>query len=192
MFVNKLQLFNKRARYLAESRFIKWLETHGNKQPDMARLVLGDWLVFEGLHREDLDSFFLNFRLLIQDRDGFSIESLANIYEKFPADYDEAKMVFNDLREKINDYLTQESILKFHEKHLTNNDVLEIILYGGIAHNNPKHYPKFIKMTEAGLYSLFTMITLWNIVKVLNRRIQQIALLNNEIISWEMDSQQRL
>lgn len=189
MSVKQLQLFNRRARYLAESRFIKWLDTRGNKQPDMARLLSGDWLAFEGLHREDLDSFCLNLRLLIQDRDGFSIKCLSKIYEQFPDDYDIAKKAFIHVRSNLNEYLAQTSLVQLDRQNpLSHKDLLDIILYGGIAHNDSRHYDNFVKMTQAGIFSLFTFTTLWNIVKVINKNIQKIALLNSEVMSWETES----
>lgn len=51
--VLSLHLFNQRAKKLADSRFLAWLKTRGNKQPDMTRLLKGDWLAYHDLNSED-------------------------------------------------------------------------------------------------------------------------------------------
>jgi hypothetical protein len=183
-----LKLFNTRARILEESRFLNWLRTHGNKQPNMARLLAGDWLAFEGLHREDLDSFFLHLRTLIQNRDGYSICCLSKIYDQFPEDYEAARKEFHHVRNELKEYLDRKSLVqaKIHGS-LSNRSLLNIILYGGFAHNDPKYFDNFVRMTQSGFFSFFTFTTLWNIVMVLHANIQKIALINNEVISWKED-----
>lgn len=189
MSVRQLSLFNERAKKLADSRFLAWLKARGNKQPDISRVIGGDWLAYEDLNSEDLDSFCLNLRLLIQDRDGFSIRCLSQVYEQFPKDYEEAKRLFFEETRKLNEYLEERAFVQLPGRNsLTHKELLNIVLYGGIAHNDEKYYSDFVRMTKAGFFSVFTFITLWNIVFKLNTCIQRIAILNEEVIQWEMES----
>lgn len=187
--VLSLDLFNQRAKKLADSRFLSWLKKSGNKQPDMNRLLAGDWLAYNDLNPEDLDSFCLNLRNLIQDRDGYSIRCLSNIYQAFPDDYQEAKNLFTAITQELHDFLERRSLVQLKGKSpMTHKDLLEVILYGGIAHNNEKHYANFVRLTRAGVFSSFVFATFWNIILTLNSTIQRIALLNREVVKWELES----
>lgn len=151
----KLEQFNARASRLETSRFLAWIRTRGNKQPDMRELLSGTWLPYEGLHREDIDSFVLNLRIIIQDRDGFSIRCLGKIYEKFSDDLSQAKSIFKNFENELQTYLSSKSFLGVGGSSFTRRQLLDTILYGGFAHSDPRHYDNFVKLTQSGLFSLF-------------------------------------
>ena len=83
MDLTPLKLFNERAERLKRSRFLEWLNK-SPKEPRKEAIISGDWLAYEGLRPDDLDAFCLNLRLLMQDRDGYSIRCLSKEYEKLP------------------------------------------------------------------------------------------------------------
>lgn len=180
----KLEQFNVRASHLDASRFLTWIRTRGNKQPNMPQLLSGSWLPYEGLHREDIDSFVLNLRVLIQDRDGFSIRCLSKVYETFPEDFSQAKILFKSFRRELQAYLSTKTFLTIGGSLLTRNQLLKTILYGGFAHSDPAYYGNFLKLTQSGLFSLFSFVEFMNIISVINSRVQQIALLNKEVLTW--------
>jgi len=181
----KLEQFNKRASFLDSSRFLSWVRSNVSKQPDVGKLLKGDWLVYEGLSREDLDSFILNFRLLIQGRDGYSIRCLSEIYGSLPEDYASAKHALESVRKMLNGYLNSSSTVKLKVRGKTSKrTVMETILYGGFAHTNPRHYKNFVALTTSGAFSLFTFFEFVNILSVVNDYIQRIAVLNGEVLGW--------
>lgn len=180
----KIEQFNLRASRLDASRFLQWVRTRGNKQPDMRELLAGSWLPYEGLHREDVDSFVLNLRVLIQDQDGFSIRCLGKVYETFPDDYFQVKQLFNKFHSGLQAYLSAKSFISIGGSSFTHKQLLDTILYGGFAHSNPKHYGNFVRLTKSGLFSLFSFVEFMNVISVLNSRVQQIAILNTEVLSW--------
>lgn len=180
----KLQQFNVRAQYLDESRFLKWIRARGNKQPDIQKLCSGTWLAYDGLDREDVDSFVLNLRVLLQDRDGFSIRCLAAVYDNFPSEFAQAKDLFKGVRDGLSAYLRQPSLVGIGGNKFTKHEILDIILYGGFAHNTPDLYGKFVSISKSGFFCLFSFVEFMNIITVLNGHIQQIAIINNEVISW--------
>ena len=184
-----LHLFNERAHKLANSRFLAWLKRGGNKQPEMKLILQRNWLAYSDLNSEDLDSFCLNLRLLIQDRDGFSIRCLSRIYEQFPEDYREAKDAFCFVRQGLNEFLMGKSLVQLQGcRPLSHRELLNVILYGGITHNNLRYYRDFLRLTRAGVFSSLVFGIFWNITLTLNSAIQRIALLNQEVIEWEMES----
>jgi hypothetical protein len=181
----KLKQFNLRARYLAESRFLQWIQAGGNKQPNLPELLSGKWLVYEGLHREDLDSFILNLRLLIQDRDGFSVRCLSEIYEAFPADYQQAKDAFVYVRSLLSKYLESPSMVRLNKRGKTTKlAVLETVLYGGFAHTDPKHHDDFLTLTTSGIFSMISFIEFTNIIVVVSDYVRRIETLNGEVLGW--------
>lgn len=176
-------MFNVRAYYLAESRFVAWLNGQGNKQPDLERVQEGHWTSLIGMHREDLDAYALNLRPLIQAQDGYSIRCLAAIYEALPEDYAEEKSAFAYVRGELNAFFSRETSLQILPgKRLTNWDLLETYLYGGIAHNSQKHFGNFIKLTQSGEFTLFTLAPFLNLMHFLNNSIQKLAILNKVVI----------
>lgn len=184
-----LHLFNERAQKLANSRFLAWLKRGGNKQPEMNLVIERNWLAYSDLNSEDLDSFCLNLRLLIQDRDGFSIRCLSRIYEQFPEDYRQAKDAFCFVRQGLNEFLMEKSLVQLQGRRpLSHRELLNVILYGGIAHNNAFYYRDFVRLTKAGFFSSLVFFVFWNIIQTLNSAIQKIALLNQEVIQWEIES----
>ena len=181
----KLKQFNLRARYLAESRFLQWIQAGGSKQPNLPELLAGKWLVYEGLHREDLDSFILNLRLLIQDRDGFSIRCLSELYRSFPDDYREAQDAFVYVRGLLNKYLESPSTVRLKKRgKTTKRVVLNTILYGGFAHTDPKFHSDFLTLTTSGMYSMMSFIEFTNIIFVVSDYLRRIEILNGEVLGW--------
>lgn len=181
-------LFNERAQKLATSRFLAWLKRGGNKQPEMKLILERNWLAYSDLNSEDLDSFCLNLRLLIQDRDGFSIRCLSRIYEQFPEDYREAKDAFCFVRRGLNEFLMGKSIVQLQGRRpMSHRELLNVILYGGITHNNLRYYRDFLRLTKAGVFSSLVFAIFWNVILTLNSAIQKIAMLNQEVIEWEAE-----
>ncbi len=176
-----LMLFNERADRLRESSFLKWLNK-SQKKPRKQDIDVGRWLSYEGLRPDDLDAFCLNLRLLIQDRDGYSINCLSNLYEILPETVEEARTLFKQERKKLNDYLEERSFIQIEVRNLSNRDVFNILFYGGLVHNNVKYYEDYIRLTKSGLFSIFTFVELWNILLQFNTYIQNIAMINKAVI----------
>jgi hypothetical protein len=73
--------FNERVDRLADSKFVEWTFVPP-QQPQDTDVLAKDWLALRGLHNDEFDGFILNFRFLIQDRDGFSMGRVKEFYEK--------------------------------------------------------------------------------------------------------------
>lgn len=188
MDTRPLELFNQRAKRLKESRFLTWLLTSGNKQPDLARLQAGDWLAYEGLSPDDLDSFCLNLRLLIQDGDGYSIRCLSDLYASFPDDYEEAKKLFSEKRNALENFLESKAMLQIQERApLSHRALFNIVFYGGIVHNSKEYYADYLRLTRCGAFSSVTFMIIWNVILKMNACIQCIAILNGEVMRWESE-----
>jgi len=115
-----------------------------------------EWIAFDNISEDDLDAFVLNLRLLIQDRDGFSIRCLAKLYEKdeVPRDLSEA---FEEQRGKWKTYRSTSSLLikPGGGDKLTNGELFDIMFYGGLAHQDQRYLNEFIILSKQGAFSAF-------------------------------------
>lgn len=77
-----LILFNEKVDRLEKCRLTQRMATpHYEIQYD--KLLERNWVAADGVTEDDVDAFVLNIRLLIQDRDGFSIRRLwEDIYQQ--------------------------------------------------------------------------------------------------------------
>ncbi|MFZ0050731.1 MAG: hypothetical protein WAK96_03065, partial [Desulfobaccales bacterium] len=81
MDIMPLILFNEKVDRLERCRLTKRMANPSYKiQYD--KIMNREWIAFEDVSEDDVDSFVLNLRLLIQPRDCFSIKCLSEIYKK--------------------------------------------------------------------------------------------------------------
>lgn len=179
-----LKLFNLRAQRLEQSKFMDWLRNKHPKNPDMKRIMAGDWLAYEGLTADDLDAFCFNLRLLIQDRDGYSLRCLAEYYKCLPSEAVELSKLVKEERDSLNAFLDEKSLVQLRGHNVTDQNFFEIVLYGGLAHNDEKYFKEFVALVGTGVFSIFSFVTLWNILSRFNSCIQRIASINCEVIMY--------
>ena len=94
---------------------------------------------------ESIDAFVLTLRFFIQDNESSSFGNLAKIYSKLP-DHCKEKKEFLRTRKELNDYLDlPDKSLNITEngKTITNNEIFNTFVYGGLAHANVKHKKKY-------------------------------------------------
>lgn len=143
-----LERFNERVNRLENSKFVKWTFTPRQRPQDNAALAK-DWLALSGLHKDEFDGFILNFRFLIQDRDGFSVRRVKEFYVKLPPIfYDAEKNQFYEIYESLKGYLSERSFIQIDNKNLSNQDFFETIFYGGLAHENADKINSFMTLTH--------------------------------------------
>lgn len=151
----KLLLFVEQAYRLKLNSFWTWINSRPLRT-DYEKIFLGDWLAHEGINHEGLDAFCLRLRILIQPKDGLRVEDMLKKSKDWGSE-------FNNLKEAMAaSFQERERILKercivslFNNKNTTNNDLFEIIFYGGIAHMNEDKYALFREITTSGLFSCF-------------------------------------
>ena len=180
--IELLERFNQRASYLEDSTFLAWIKKRGNKQPNLERLFAGNWLVYEGLERESLDSFFLNLRPLLQGRDRYSVRQIFEIISSLPDPSNEVKSVGLQLQGQFQELMNRPTWLRLGDRSLTNQTLLETVLYGRFAHDDPKYIDDFDKLTKSGMFSLFSFISFINLVTQLTDHIRRLRMLNEYAI----------
>jgi len=159
-----------------------WLRNKHPKNPDMKRIMAGDWLAYEGLTSDDLDAFCLNLRLLIQDRDGYSLRCLAELYKCLQSEAAEIGKLVEEERDSLNAYLDERCLIQLPGRNLSKRDFFQIVFYGGLTHNDEQYFRDFVALAASGVFSIFSFVMLWNILSRLNSCIQRVATMNREVI----------
>lgn len=157
-----LRRFNEKVRRLEESSFAKRFSENppevvarvedfslrdvGNgKYEFIARI----WSEVADFHQDEIDAFVLTYRFFIQDTDDISIRSIAAIYKQawMPR---EAAERFNEARTHVNAYLDSTTSVLIGDRSITRRYLVDIIIYGSLAHLNPSKQRVFQDWMEAG------------------------------------------
>lgn len=171
----ELILFVQKAYRLKTSKFWEW--KRGIIDPSvMQKIINGDWLAYDGFDIDVFEAFCLNLRLLIQRKDGFSYEQIGEIANSWGCKYSQYSNDIDRAIDKLQNELKNNSIVRiFKDRPTTNEDLFEVIFYGGIAHMNIEKREKFIEITEAGIFSFFVFQSFYRILIQYNNCIQNIA-----------------
>jgi len=167
--------FILRARKLEHSAFWQWQ----NQRPihvDHAAIVAGNWLAYEGLREEDLESFCLNLRLLIQDRDGISVRRIAEYVTDWPEAHAEYKFAVRAAVDTLNDRLSRPCSVSLSKSgKTTNRELFDVLFYGGLVHSDQLMRDEYRRIINAGLFSYFVFTAFWAVLHNFRNCIQSMA-----------------
>lgn len=87
-------------------------------------------------NEDEVDAFVLTYRILTQHNDRLSISRLAAAYESawMP---EEAKARFLEARKYLNDTFDSAATMEFGSLQISIRDIIDVVIYGGLAHTNP-------------------------------------------------------
>ena len=143
-----LLAFNDKVSRLEQTRFAKLFETElpealmsfeelkitdlGNGQLNFFG-KLKSWV--PQFDQDEIDAFVLTYRMLTQNNDRLSLARVSKVYEKdwMPS---EASVRFREARAHLNDYLNSASTMEFGSHKIAIREVVDIVIYGGLAHSN--------------------------------------------------------
>ena len=103
---------------------------------------------------DEIDAVVLTYRMLTQNNDRVSLGSIAKIYNSdwFP---EEGTQQFNEARTKVNQYLDSAATVCFEEGSISIRSIMDIIIYGGLAHSNVKKERIFNSWINSGAAGVF-------------------------------------
>jgi ribosomal protein L30 len=109
--------------------------------------------VLEDFDQDELDAFVLSYRVFTQDNDPLSIRALSRIYEGawMP---EEARQNFEEARSRLNEYFDSTATVEFGDTKISVRDLVDIIVYGGLAHSNPRKAEIFESWQKSGVMGL--------------------------------------
>jgi hypothetical protein len=163
-----LRLFNDKVSELADSSFIKGLinpETgfriNGQRQDDGTFKVS---VSSTGPTPEAVRAFVLTFRFFIQDNEKTSLSNMASLYDSPNID-PQQRAFFQSAFTEVNRMLDSTNLLNFNFNGVapTNRQVLNIFVYGFLAHANADKYAQYqewmsVPLAEVALKSCFNLI----------------------------------
>lgn len=141
-------LFNEKAQKLQSSSFVRDLQSpNAGIQIKGIRLDDGSFLINskrQGPSAESIEAFVLTFRFFIQDNESSSLRNIASIYQEIDFEND-LKGRFESARNAINQLLASPNDLNFsyNNRIPTNRQIMEVFVYGGLAHADPKKSATF-------------------------------------------------
>lgn len=102
------------------------------------------------LNDDEVKAFVLTYRLFTQDNDRISIASLDAIYRAawMPA---EAEARFSEAHTAINQHLAADTFLLIGAVALTARKILDVTIYGVLAHTNRQKEKEFQSWAQAGI-----------------------------------------
>lgn len=135
--IHQLRLFNEKADELEGTRFSKALYDQQSGVIVEGDLTGSAEAVVVGPDDEATRAFVLTIRLFQQDGDGISIRELADIYDAAPDVPHDIRREFVQARKALNDRLASNTMFVIDDERITRGRVLDVFLYGGLAHVNP-------------------------------------------------------
>lgn len=182
-----LILFNERIDRLNRCRLAKRMEENPHYKLNYDLMMKRQWVAIDDVTEDDIDALVLNIRLLIQDNDGYSIRCLAEkVYQTndIPSDL---KIKFNKQVEKWRVYIQSPSIIShFKEKrNFTNEELFNIILYGGLAHSSRKYVNHFYNLTKQGAFSSIVCTYFMSTLHIFLRITREISEINKELLKQQ-------
>jgi len=104
----------------------------------------------EDFDQDEIDAFVLTYSLFAQKNDSISLARIAAIYK---ADWmpSEAKEYFDSARRSVNDCLGSAATIMLGEHYVRVRDIIDVIIYGGMAHTNTKKAEIFEEWMRSGI-----------------------------------------
>lgn len=104
--------------------------------------------------QDDIDAFVLTYRMFVQRNDRISVYKLEAIYGKdwMPP---EAALSFTDALTTMNDYLDSSISASIGETSIARRQLVDIMLYGGLAHINAVKEDVYRSWTQSGMAGFF-------------------------------------
>lgn len=179
-----LCLFNEKADEIKNSSYTKYFLE--NKPKVSISKKQGEAIKIKTIEPNDesLKSFVLTLRLFLQNNDQISFQNINKIYEKLPNNFQKEKKSFSQAREKINDVLNSNINFKHNKKILTYYEVLDIFIYGDLAHikiDKRKICKDWISRKDIGVLDIHK-INFYGIANNLIRCILYMQKINTEVI----------
>jgi ribosomal protein L30 len=135
----------------------------------------------EDFDQDEIAAFVLDYRQYTQRNDAISIASLAEIYAQ-PWMHIGARNNFEEFRADFNRALDAPSTLIFGTNHISTRELVDTVVYGGLAHSNPEKAATFESWEQSGIMG-FVWAIFFSVMRDLMRTLKQVRLLNEQVLS---------
>ena len=155
MSIENAKLFIKTSTKLEKSPFWDWVRKT-NKSPTNDRIKSPTLINHEDLQEEYLESFCLNLRFLIQNRDGLSIFEMKKFALTFDDKYEDYQKGIVEATDTLKKMLDSNSLVQLETcKPTTYRYIFDVIFYGGLVHIDTNKRYEYQKLERSGFFSFF-------------------------------------
>jgi hypothetical protein len=178
--LESLRLFNEKAEKLLSTRFVKYLEQTRKLSVNISAKKGQEVQVTRILPDQDaIEAFVLTFRFFIQDNEKSSFRQISQTYEKLPIS-SELKGNLVDWRKGLNDYLDKKISVTIQGKNPSNRELLDIFIYGGLAHANAQKKAIYDEWKKMGFVYQILEVEFCGVLEVVLRAILYVAGINKK------------
>jgi len=135
----------------------------------------------EDFDQDEIAAFVLDYRQYTQNNDAISIGSLARIYNR-PWMHSAARKNFEEIRARFNRELDAPSSLIFGDYHMSVRTLVDIIVYGGLAHSNPEKAKIFESWEKSGIMGM-VWAEFFASMRLLMHTLKQLRTLNDQVLA---------
>jgi hypothetical protein len=148
--------------------FIKFSENFEVKNLGKGKLILSgnieSWT--NDYSDEEVDAFILTYRLFDQKRDSISIGQIRDIYS-MNGMTEEAQIRFEHVYSEIENFWNSPTTIGVSGKYILVKQLMDVIIYGGLAHRNPDKEKIFKSWMQQGSIGLFQVELLSSLSQML-------------------------
>jgi large subunit ribosomal protein L30 len=137
--------------------------------------------VLENFDQDEIAAFVLDYRQYTQNNDPISIASLAKIYAQ-PWMHIGARERFEQARANLNRALDAPSTLIFGSSPMSVRELVDIVVYGGLAHSNAEKAATFESWEQSGIMG-FVWAIFFAAMRDLMQTLKHIRTLNEQVLS---------
>ena len=143
--ISALKLYNEKSNELLELSFLKTITnpkagvTISGHLKDSGEYEINSEI--RGPSKEAIQAFVLTFRYFIQNNESISFKNISELYNVANIDA-ELKKQFESARIELNNMLDSSNFmnLKYNNEILSNRKIMDVFIYGALAHANPQKY----------------------------------------------------
>jgi large subunit ribosomal protein L30 len=135
----------------------------------------------EDFDQDEIAAFVLDYRQYTQNNDAISISSLARIYGRAWM-HSGARKNFEEIRARFNRELDASSSLVFGDYHMSVRTLVDIVVYGGLAHSNPEKAEIFKSWEKSGIMGI-VWADFFAAMRDLMQTLKQLRTLNDQVLA---------
>lgn len=135
----------------------------------------------EDFDQDEIEAFVLAYRQYTQNNDPISIGSLGKIYEEAWMHLG-ARKNFTEVRRRYNQSLDANSKLLIGDRTMTTRELVEIVIYGGLAHSNPEKARIFEEWENSGIMG-FVWAEFFAAMRDLMIHLRMLRTLNEQVLA---------
>jgi ribosomal protein L30 len=137
--------------------------------------------VLQDFDQDEIAAFVLDYRQYTQSNDPISIGSLARIYAR-PWMHSGARRNFEEVRRQLNRELDAASAFIFGDCRMSVRTLVDIVVYGGLAHSNPEKAEIFEAWEKSGIMGM-VWAEFFACMRGLMETLQQLRTLNDQVLT---------